>query len=184
MSEDRVNDELASFEAALESLRPAPSCIDRDRLMFLAGRAAAADRMVGTAAGPTGPRFRLLWPAATAVSLLVAVALGTLLAMRGPRQPVTRAPSPRPGIHRPGNPGPDALEPSVSGADGTLWPALAATTPAELSAGRNSYLALRRAVLREGVDALPVPKSSSAAKDSLPKWGPGARGAPSELFDG
>ena len=40
----RLNEELAAIEAALGSLTPAASSIQRDRLMFLAGRA-SADRL-------------------------------------------------------------------------------------------------------------------------------------------
>ncbi len=39
MSEKRLNEELAAIEIALASLKPAASRVDRDRVMFLAGRA-------------------------------------------------------------------------------------------------------------------------------------------------
>ena len=67
MSQKRLNDELAAIEAALCSLTPAASGIDRDRLMFLAGRASA--RHHGR---------KILWPTATAASLLLAVTFGIL----------------------------------------------------------------------------------------------------------
>jgi hypothetical protein len=76
MSEKRLNDELAGIEAALGSLTPRASSVERDRLMFMAGRA-SAER--------TAPlrRRRLttwLWPCVTAASVLVAVSFGTLWA--------------------------------------------------------------------------------------------------------
>jgi hypothetical protein len=70
MSEERLNDDLGAIEAALCSLTPARSGIERDRLMFLAGKKAAIDRR--------SPK--LLWPMATAASLLVAATFGILWA--------------------------------------------------------------------------------------------------------
>jgi hypothetical protein len=86
MSEKRLNDELAAIEAALCSLQPVPSNVQRDRLMFLAGRA-SADRL------PLHGRPRLpawLWPCATAASLLVAIALGVLWSTGGKPEIVER----------------------------------------------------------------------------------------------
>jgi hypothetical protein len=74
MSKERLNDELTAIEAALGSLTPVPSSVQRDRVMFLAGRA-AADRA-------TPPRRRRwaawLWPCVTSASLLAAVVFGGL----------------------------------------------------------------------------------------------------------
>jgi hypothetical protein len=76
MSEKRMNDELAAIEAALGGLTPAPSGIQRDRLMFLAGRTSAA-----RVSPPRGRRLRAwLGTCATAVSLLTAVTFGVLWA--------------------------------------------------------------------------------------------------------
>ncbi|MFZ1935454.1 MAG: hypothetical protein WCB27_25905 [Thermoguttaceae bacterium] len=72
MSQERLNDELAAIEAALSSLTPVASGIDRDRLMFLAGR---------NAASRGSPRRRLaakIWPMATAASLFVAATFAIL----------------------------------------------------------------------------------------------------------
>jgi hypothetical protein len=74
MSEERLNDELAAIEAALCSLTPAASGIERDRLMFLAGKAAASR-------GSLRRRLaRTFWPLATAASLLAAISFGILWA--------------------------------------------------------------------------------------------------------
>jgi hypothetical protein len=67
MSEERLNSELAAIEAALCSLKPAPSNIQRDRLMFLAGKASATCHIP-----------KLLWPMTTAASLLAATVFGAL----------------------------------------------------------------------------------------------------------
>jgi hypothetical protein len=76
MSEERLNDELAAVEAALASLTPVPSNLQRDRVLFLAGLA-SADRAV------LRPQRRLtawLWPCATSASLLLAATFGLLWA--------------------------------------------------------------------------------------------------------
>ena len=66
MSHETHDPELASLEAALAALRPAPDQIERDQLLFRAGQAAS--------------RRHWLWPAATAMlALVVAVESGMLL---------------------------------------------------------------------------------------------------------
>ena len=86
MSEKRMSDELAAVEAMLGSLTPAASSVDRDRLMFLAGRASAEGRSL-----PHRRRvYTWLWPCATAASLLVAVALGLLRGTGGKPEIVER----------------------------------------------------------------------------------------------
>jgi hypothetical protein len=76
MSEKRLNEELAAVEAALASLTPVPSTIQRDQLLFLAGQAAAA-----SVASRRRRRFAAwLWPCATSASLLVAAGFGALWA--------------------------------------------------------------------------------------------------------
>ena len=78
MSQDRVNPDLAAVEAAVGSLRPAASGVDRDRLMYLAGRAAGGD-------GSHHARRRAgwFWPCSTAASLLVAVTFAGMWLSRG-----------------------------------------------------------------------------------------------------
>ena len=47
MSEKPIDGELAAVEAALSTLRPTASALQRDRLMFLAGRASAGKTVAG-----------------------------------------------------------------------------------------------------------------------------------------
>jgi hypothetical protein len=86
MSEERLSDELAAVEAALSSLTPVASNIQRDRVLFLAGLA-SADRV-------SLPRRRRLadwlWPCATSASLLLAAAFTTLWAVGGKQEFVER----------------------------------------------------------------------------------------------
>jgi hypothetical protein len=78
MSEKRINEELAAVEAALASLKPAISGVDRDRVMFLAGRASV------TYTPPRRSRtVKWLWPCITAVSLLTAFISSGILFMQG-----------------------------------------------------------------------------------------------------
>ncbi len=72
-TEEPLRPELAAVEAALASLTLRPAAVERDRLMFLAGQAAALKA--------TRRRGAWLWPCATAAALLLALGLG----LRGPR---------------------------------------------------------------------------------------------------
>jgi hypothetical protein len=95
MSQEDLNEELAAVEAALASVGPRPSRLDRDQVMFLAGRASVGDR--------TGPRAawgrRWAWPAAFSLMTAVAATLLVTLLVRQPEpQRVERA---RPGLIQP-----------------------------------------------------------------------------------
>ena len=79
MSEKRINEDLLAVEAALTALNPAASLLDRDRVMFLAGRASANAYLPPTRHMKT----QWLWPCATAVSLLLAIASSGMLFLRG-----------------------------------------------------------------------------------------------------
>ena len=75
MSRDELNEQLAALEAQLASFRPGPSRIDRDRVMFLAGRASTQKkpRPRATSGG------RWLWPMAFAGMSGVAATLLLML---------------------------------------------------------------------------------------------------------
>ena len=124
--------ELAS---ALGALRPAAPAIDRDRLMFRAGRASARHR-------------RRLWQAACVV-------LGTGLA-------VALATRPRPAQTvrivriREAGPGPARLRPREAAP-----PAAVEGAPSVLV--DNQYARLCDDVMRRGLDALPAPRRSATA---------------------
>jgi hypothetical protein len=69
-----LNGELAAVEAALASLEPAVSSIDRDRMMFLAGRASVAR----SSPPPDRRIVPWLWPVTTAASICIAIGFGSL----------------------------------------------------------------------------------------------------------
>jgi hypothetical protein len=83
MSEEMTPPELAALAAALGSLSPAPAAVDRDRLMYEAGR----ESMRNT---------RRIWPALAAAGFLLATALGTLLAVRPPTEKIVHVQVERP----------------------------------------------------------------------------------------
>jgi len=79
MSEKRLNEELAAIEVALASLKPAASGVDRDRVMFLAGRAS----VTANALPQRYRKIHWLWPCITAVSLLLAITFSGILFLQG-----------------------------------------------------------------------------------------------------
>jgi hypothetical protein len=79
MSEKRITEEQSAVEAALASLKPASSGVDRDRVMFLAGRMSA----VANAPLHQKQKTSWLWPCVTAVSLFLAIASNGMLYLRG-----------------------------------------------------------------------------------------------------
>jgi hypothetical protein len=156
--------ELAAFHAALERLTPAPDGINIARLLFRAGQLSA-------------PRRSWAWPCATAASMMLAIALGSVLLLRPAPQPAERivtvyVPSP---IAPP--PQPEPATPSL--ANGRRQPAGGADQPAGqphqpadagrhltsggIPSGDGDYLQLRRQVLAHGLDALPPPQPWPAA---------------------
>lgn len=75
-NEKPIND-LSALEAALASLTPRADRLDRDRLMFLAGRASAAP--------PPSPRLRTWQAAFAAMSAVAASLLVALVVQPGPQ---------------------------------------------------------------------------------------------------
>lgn len=120
MSEE-IPPELSGIEHALRGLQPAAVTLDRDRLMFRAGQESMR-------------RSPWIWPAATAAALLVAVALGSVLALRPPAERVVYLDQPAPGQTGQG----------VTAVDPPAPP------------DRTAYLRLRQQVLEQGVDSLPA----------------------------
>jgi hypothetical protein len=156
--------DLTGVEAALSSLRPAPTGVDRDRLMYLAGRAAAAGSL-----GARRPRASWLWPSATAASLLLAVTFATMWLGRGEPMVVYRdRPVAAPhASQRPSAPIEEEVE---------------AATPRKQ--WRTDYLQLRRLVTTQGVDAIPEMRSAPASGAETLRWRSGFDRTLEELFEG
>jgi len=139
---------LTPFEQALAALQPLPGALDRDRLMFEAGRS-------------TVPRGGWMWPYATAALVLICTALGGMMLLQRSSRIVERI------VYIPLSPGesqsvatnPPQTVPSdeamVARASQEDWPP------------QPGYLSVRQQVLRWGADALPIPPVSSAAEPPL-----------------
>ena len=107
MHESEQDRELAAWEARLSAFRPGRSRLDRDRVMYLAGRASAK----GERAGAARPGTPWTWPAALAGMTAVAGCLLVALVIehRGDAPPAPGRPgsvaqeaSPAPGQDRDG----------------------------------------------------------------------------------
>ncbi len=149
-----LDPELNAIEAALGSLAPSKSRLDRDRLMFLAGQ---RQQQRQTARWP--------WRAIAATLALVALGEGALLAFRPESEPriverlvVVQEPAlpersepVRPPMPEPEGPAPVVIlsqsskRPDRSSVFASSWPS------------DSSYMQLRRNVLRYGIEGLPEP---------------------------
>ena len=151
MSQSAFNDdrqdadptELAAFQAALARLAPAPDRVNIARLLFRAGQLSA-------------PRRGWTWPCAAAASMMLAVALGTVLVFRPLPQPAERIVT----VYVPAVPVPTP-QPETSTPSTDETPAL--PTASASGGGDGDYLRLRRDVLSHGLDALPPPAMWSTA---------------------
>jgi hypothetical protein len=143
MSAEAHDPELERLAQDLASLRPAGEALDRDRLFYAAGQAAARGRS-------------WVWPGVAAG--VVCLALGSCAAL-------FLQPAPQ-GIERVVYVPAVAPSPSDSLADRQSAAPEAVAAAAELPAGRTeplSFLGLERLVSRWGIDALPVPDSGPGA---------------------
>lgn len=140
---------LNTIEAALGALRPVSGRMDRDRVMFAAGQAAAR----------VGARPRWAWPAATTALATLALIEAAALTGRPPERVVERVVV----VHVPIESPPLAAAPA---------PALAAATaPTALAADwswpdRTDAQRLQRRVFQFGLDALPerpTPRGAAVA---------------------
>jgi hypothetical protein len=148
---DDFPSELKSLEAALAGLAPARNHIDRDRLMYEAGAAAAS---AVSLAAPRWSRARQLgWPLATAAALLVSVALGAVMLFRAPSERIVYVDRPDASANQ--------TAPTTSMANEPNLPSDAAQTDSI----NCSYLVLRDQVLRMGAAAMDLPAVGGGAAD-------------------
>jgi len=166
MSEKRINEELSAVEAALASLKPAASLSDRDRVMFLAGRASANAYLPPTQRLKT----QWLWPCTTAVSLLLAIASSGILFLRGTAKGEKEAAY--------------AKSNQIQTAENTPQPLWYEHTRKETpevkrqrpSSGRDNIpmdlLSLNLLIAEKGVEALPSPSWIPIGPEKPPRRGP------------
>jgi len=147
--DEELPEELKAVEAVLRRLAPNADSLDRDRMMYLLGRASATPRQNA---------MRFVWPISTAALLLISLTLGGMLLSSFYGQRLFG-----PSDNGPIVPNAIAIK-SNSGAGRN-----AVLAVADLQ--QPSYLQLRNAVLTGGVDALPSPRSDvriSEPIDSIP----------------
>ncbi len=175
--------ELKDIEAALAGLSPRAARLDRDRLMFLAGRVSIEGTSVEGAAGAGGATVRTdpgppaiapavpdpgwIWKAATCVSAALSVVLAVLLFLRGDRPVEIRF------VERPQRDVVAVTDQHIK-VDNTPLAAAGPTAPAAESTGPSqpvgprwaapgSYLYIRDVALRYGIDAVQFPSRGGPA---------------------
>jgi hypothetical protein len=156
--------EAQEMEAALRQFAPRALHLERERLMFLAGRAAAE------AEAPARSRWR--WQAATvglgAVAASLALALGIQLT-RPPVERIVYRDRPVPQIVVQPAPAPPPFEQPAIVATTTVVDAERQTSsPWWPSLAEENVLKLRNVVLRWGVEALPTSGAAKASPSSQP----------------
>lgn len=168
----KLSPDLQAFEAVLASLQPTTGSLERDRLIFEAGKAAAETEL----AGPTRAAAQWLWPTVSAVMttsaafLLVALVWNSgPVAVKAPTNAERETPNQDIGeIARPTSPsGPKSIgDPNDQDDDAPI------RTLASLLSGSHdargvssaSYLHQREILLAFGGDGLPKFKTSPSAK--------------------
>lgn len=137
MSDHNASFALDDFERQLAALQPAAAGLDRDAMLYAAGRAAAASDLSRQHGGQMH-RVAL----ALAASVVIAASFAGLW-WREVRRPVPVIVQQTPAA-------------PTRAADSALPPTSVEITPAAAVAlPANSYLHLRQLALREGIDALP-----------------------------
>jgi len=140
MSHVPSDPEVTAIESALRALVPSRSVLDRDQLMFRAGRVAARSRFVA----------RWAWPSIAATLAIVAAGEGALLARRPGHHVVERLVI----VEVPAPTTADPPEPVVILRQN---PPIPSTNPEPTWPMASEALRLRRQVLRFGLDGLPDP---------------------------
>jgi len=174
MSPSRQDPALSALESSLAELAPQQAAIDRDRLLFEAGRASALRR---------GMRS-WIWPGTSALLAVVLLALAARIA-RGPAERIVY-------VVRESQPAADPLaggshqaELVDEGTGGQGFAARDDRPPEGNSPGFDalSYFALRQRVLTEGVDAIPE-LSTGGSRGEQPASGVTPRELARELLGG
>jgi hypothetical protein len=158
--EIKLSPELAALETQLRALSPAMPQIDRDRLMFAAGRSAVSrPRWPGYIAGPSWAGS-WLWPASAALMTAATLLLATMLVWQHrSSQPIAaNANSTSASSNLP------SKDVGLTSANSALPPTL---TWNSVPPNTSGYLAMRYIALTRGVGALsPDFPTSTVGRDS------------------
>jgi hypothetical protein len=172
-------DDLKQVQETLAALAPRPPQVDRDRLMFLAGAAAASGGRQPPEVTDVARRASLgnhFWPAATAALGATSLAIALVVRMGASPQIVyVERPSPEDEAMGPNavvriNPTPDS--PSAAIADEPrssprIAESLASNRPAMPRVPADNYLRSREVALRMGLDALGAPRSGGGSTSAV-----------------
>ena len=161
MSESISDPKLAALEKSLAALVPVPGRIDRDQLLFRAGQESVRPRP-------------WLWPATTALSIVVTAGLATVLALRPTPAPVERvvyvpvsqSPADELAARTPeGQASGVSYDPGHRGVDTPRSPRVDSSTEdaGSLWASSAEYIRERNQAIRWGVEALPPAPSIASA---------------------
>jgi hypothetical protein len=143
------------LESKLRQFAPRASCIDRDRLMFLAGREASVRRE---------QRANWLWPVATFVSSGVAACFAIALGLQMMQPPRERIVVREVLVQPPQN----AVVAHVPAVPAVVTARHPLPSPIGLSLPAGSLLQMRNVALRFGVDALPTDRGASTSTATAP----------------
>ncbi len=160
---EHLTPELRAFEAALASLAPRPSALDRDRLMYEAGRASVG-------AMPVAPTSRWAWPVAFSGMSAVAASLFLALWLRPPavvERVVQRAVSEEIGQPNPSDVDNQAIVPAsiVQTSDESRERRPESPLHRPPASSEPSYFDLRDRVLAMGIDAWQPPSHVAPAEN-------------------
>lgn len=151
MSQERIDEELASVERIVRSLAPSTSSLDFPQVMYLAGRASAM-----AARARYRGRSGWIWPCVAVVSLLLAVMFATAWTFSGSREVVERV------VYV------EKKEPTAVSQEPID------VTPATLAPSNpwQQYARLRHFVLSQGIEGLPEPDLRPLSDLGSPPWAP------------
>jgi hypothetical protein len=176
-AEPELTPDLESLERQLARLAPAPLSIDRDRLMFEAGRASVAEpRRLGYIADPSrvGARF---WPIATATMTAASVFLATMLVWQRQSAPLADQPISNGIVVR-------AAKKAPLTTANTARPEVTNAFVSGLPRSTTGYLGVRNIALTQGIGAL-QPTMAANAEPRIPSLDapPSNRPTSRELMD-
>jgi hypothetical protein len=159
--------DLAALQAQLAGLQPAPLTLDRDRLMFEAGRAAAESEQKIAVSGhrPKGGRLagepRWLWPTATALMTAACLMLAAMLIWRDDEANLANQPTPP-------QPATDHLvaEPTIDDFRNVDELASRFTPSRRSPAPTRGYLNVRYVALTDGINAIAHDRPANGRGDT------------------
>jgi hypothetical protein len=162
LSDSDLPPELAALEGRLASLQPSALQLDRDRLMFAAGQA-AAEAKYNLVTPHVGGANRWLWPSATALMTAASVMLAAMLVWKEDATSIA-GPSATPAAVE------EKLVEQPTRADfqsvDRLTSGFAVTNAYQRPKG--SYLEVRHVALTEGIGAVPFNGHSADDRHASP----------------